>query len=268
MCGPNGREIGLPLKTNWYFSSFQLIWVDHWVKTPQAEKNSIPSQIEPFIITLHPCVSILPKSRFLFSRRKAPWSLTFSSFVKIKLHSAAPSSAAEHCALPGPSCAPFPSLHLRKKSGSLQALKSTQPLINFSLLCSENKLPVISLPLKSPALANMREICLCWVQSSTLRASAPLWVLPGETGQDGCAIHRWALVQHVRKLELEKFPPHEAPNVSVTEVAWQKVIYWLGGGGKNIDFSNAWVDFSVIVRCRFSILVQSCVIINLDHLDI
>lgn len=84
--------------------------------------------------------------------------------------------------------------------------------LNCSLLCSENKLPVISLPLKSPAVAGMREICLCWAQSSTLQGSAAVWVLPGEAVLDGCAILWWALVQHVRKLELEQFPPHEALN--------------------------------------------------------
>lgn len=112
--------------------------------------------------------------------------------------------------------APCPSLW------SQQALKSTQHFffffslslffLNRSLLCAENKSPVISLLLKSPALVRLREICLCWAQSSTLQGSAAVWVLPGETVQDGCAIHWWALVQHVRKLEVEQFPPCQALN--------------------------------------------------------
>jgi len=70
---------------------------------------------------------------------------------------------------------------------------SSSSLLNCSLLCSKNKLPVISLPLKSPAPAEMREICLRWAPSGTPRGSAAARVSsPGETSQDGCAILWWA----------------------------------------------------------------------------
>lgn len=85
--------------------------------------------------------------------------------------------------------------------------------LNSSLLRSENKLPVISPPLKSPALTWMREICLS-AEHCPAHCKAPPqpWVLPGETALDGCARHWWALVRHVRKVRIWAAPSTEARN--------------------------------------------------------
>ncbi len=195
MCGLNEKEIGLRIwKQIGTFCCSN--WSRHCINIPQAKYLfSVQCQIEPSIIIVYPWVRISPKRRFLLSGRTC--DCNFHYLVRILMHRLLLDSfrCCEALCLSGPFCALFPSLHLHKKSGSLQALKSTQLFLNCSLLCSENKLPVISLPLKSLALAKMREICLCWAQSSTLQGSAAVWVLPGETVQDGCAIHWWALVQ-------------------------------------------------------------------------
>lgn len=212
MCGPNEREIGL---CTWkQIGTFCCSnWSRHWITIPQAKYFSVQCQIEPSIIIAYPWVRISPKRRFLLSGWTPDCSLHYLVRILMRWLLVDSFRCCGELCLSGHFCVLFPSPHLHKKSGSLQALKSTQFLfffLNCSLLCFENKLPVISLPLKSLPLAKMREICLCWAQSSTLQGSAAVWVLPGETVQDGCAIHWWALVQHVRKLELQQFPPIEA----------------------------------------------------------
>lgn len=213
MCGPNEREISLCIwKQIGAFCCSN--WSRHCINMPQPRYLfSVQCQIEPSIIIAYPGVRISPKRRFLCSGWTCDCSFHYSLRIwmqRLVVDLFLFDAVKQHC-LWGPLCAPILYIcttnvkawrpwhqHFVSSSSSF----SPSPL-NCSLLCSGNKLPVISLALKSPTLVKMREICLCRAQSSTLQPSAAVWVLPAETVQDGCAIHWWALVQHVRKLELE-----------------------------------------------------------------
>lgn len=236
MCGPNEEEIGLRIwKQIGTFCCSN--WSRHCINIPQAKYLfSLRCQMEPSVIIVYPQVRISPTGNGEILAVRVDLWLQRPLFGG-NLNAQAPPGLLFHwccggLCLSGPGS---PRPHLHKKSGSLPLEVNTAffPLfflfLNCSLLCSENKLPVISLPLKSPALAKMREICLCWAQSSTLQGSAAVWVFPGETVQDGCAIHWWALVQHVRKLELEEFPAHEAlishlPLIELSKIKRRKCI--------------------------------------------
>ena len=142
MCGPNEREIGPSIGK--HIGTFCCSnWSRHCINIPQAEYSfSLHCQIEPSIIIVYPWVRTSP-GRWLFFHD----GLLIATFI-IWIYADAPPGlvldAVQHCVCRA-LLFPVPSLHLHMKSGSLQALKSTQ---KCSLLCFRSKLPVISLPLK------------------------------------------------------------------------------------------------------------------------
>lgn len=100
----------------------------------------------------------------------------------------------------GNRCALFRSIHLHIKLENLQALKSTQRLSKlFPLICAENKLDVIILPLRSQALAKIRE--LCQHTDRLVRSPTPPW-RNGE--QCGCQTRWWVDIRTVPHDELKQ----------------------------------------------------------------
>lgn len=126
MCGLNEKEIGLCIwKQIGTFCCSN--WSRHCINIPQAKYLfSVQCQIEPSIIIVYPWVGISPKRRFLLLG--CTYDCYFHYLVRILTHRLLLESfrCCEELCLSGPFCALFPSLHLHKKSGSLQALKSTQ----------------------------------------------------------------------------------------------------------------------------------------------
>lgn len=186
MCGPNEREISLCIwKQIGTFCCSN--WSRHCINMPQPRYLfSARSQIEPSIIIAYPGVRISPKRRFLCSGWTCDCSFHYPLKVLIQrrvLDSSLFDAVKQHCFW-GPLCVPFLYICTMWKPEGLDVNTLFSPTSfspstpNCSLLCSGNRLPVISLPLKSPALVKMREICLCRAQSSTLQPSAAVWVSP------------------------------------------------------------------------------------------
>lgn len=91
-----------------------------------------------------------------------------------------------------------------KRAWNLQTCRSWSQhsaCLNCSLLCAENKLDVIILPLRSGALAKIKEMCLCWAQSSELIDPSR----PRSNGERrGCQIRRWADIRIRPHYELKQ----------------------------------------------------------------
>lgn len=217
MGGPNEREIGLCMwKQIGTFCCFN--WSRHCINIPQAKYLfSVHSQIEPSIIIVYPWVRTSPKRRFLFSG----WPGCSFHYIAKNVNTQVLLGLRSVMFVRTPMCldllCPFEK-EIWKPADHEVNFFLLIIIIIFSLLCFDNKLPVINESLYSPALdkekkeqkqrtkQKMREICLCWRQPSTLQGSAAVWVIPREREQDGCERHWWPLFQHDKKVRNWTFP--------------------------------------------------------------
>lgn len=151
MGGPNEREIGLCMwKQIGTFCCFN--WSRHCINIPQAKYLfSVHSQIEPSIIIVYPWVRTSPKRRFLFSG----WPGCSFHYIAKNVNTQVLLGLRSVMFVRTPMCldllCPFEK-EIWKPADHEVNFFLLIIIIIFSLLCFDNKLPVINESLYSPAL--------------------------------------------------------------------------------------------------------------------